>query len=154
MTYHFVVPCAAKKADQATAARELYLTDNFALFLDAAEAEAEATARDLGADVKVWILSAKHGLLDPDQVVAPYDVTMGDAEAVTVDQLAAQAVVRGLAYGDEVYAMLPKAYRELLAAALAQLDVTVADMFEAAVRGIGDQRGVACKVTRLAGEAL
>lgn len=141
--YVFVVPCGATKHDEPVPARELYRGSLFQYVLGNVVAEAEATRTELGAEVEVLILSAQYGLVGLDQVLAPYNTKMGDAASVSVEELAAQAVVRGIGYGTEVFGFLPKAYLARLEAALAELDVNVQNSFEA-VAGCGDQR----KVTR------
>lgn len=150
-TIHFIVPCGAAKATQAAPARELYLGQSFRLALAAAEAEAAATTRDLGIEARVLILSAKHGLVSPDAELEPYDVKVSDAEAIGPVALAASLVLAGVEEGDELYAMLPRAYRELLAEAAA--DLPVHDVYEAAP-GIGWQRGVASSLIRHEGLEL
>jgi hypothetical protein len=61
-----LVACVAGKLGRPAPARELYTSDWFR--------KARAYVEALGAP---WmILSAQHGLLDPAQVVAPYDATL------------------------------------------------------------------------------
>lgn len=61
-----LVACVAGKLDHPAEARELYRSDWFT--------KARAYVEAIGAP---WaILSAKHGLLDPAQVIAPYDETL------------------------------------------------------------------------------
>lgn len=131
----YVVPCGAAKAATATAARDLYTGAHFRNTLATAEAMA---AEDGGL---VLILSAKLGLIELDTVVAPYDVKMGDADAITPAGILTTAVELGLDELDpELYALLPAAYFDALAQALAPVDVYPADVYEAAP-GIGYQRG-------------
>ncbi|MET1155545.1 DUF6884 domain-containing protein [Arthrobacter sp.] len=59
--------CAARKLDRPAPARELYVSQLF----EKASAYAKAT-RD-----RWYILSAKHGLIHPDEVIEPYDVRLG-----------------------------------------------------------------------------
>lgn len=61
-----LVGCGAKKLDRAAPARDLYTG---ALFRKAA-AHAEVTCD------RWFILSAKHGLVRPDDVIEPYDVVL------------------------------------------------------------------------------
>lgn len=148
MTIYIVVPCGAAKLDLAAPARVLYTGSAFQHALRAAEGEAAATERDLGVETEVLILSALHGLVRLDQVLEPYNVKMGDPGSITVDALAVQVPQIGMAYGDEVYAMLPKAYRDRLTAAAYQAAfINVQDVYEAAP-GIGYQRGVASSLMR------
>lgn len=149
MQTYFVVACGARKGSAPAPARDLYTGSLFRHVLKGVEAEAKATARDLGRPVTVLVLSAAHGLVTLDEVLAPYDVRMGQPGAVTVEQVADTAADLGIEFGDEVYAFLPAAYREVLAEALAADDVTVHDTYEAAP-GIGYHRGVASTLARLA----
>lgn len=148
MTTYFVVPCGAAKLGSAAPARLLYTGSAFRHALAAAEGEAAATERDMGVETEVLILSALHGLVRLDEVIEPYDVKMGDGRSIDVRQLADQIDDHGIEYGDEIYAMLPKAYYRVLAAA-AELaaDIAVQDVYEAAP-GIGYQRGVASSLIR------
>ena len=134
-TIVYVVPCGAAKLDVAAPARELYTGSHFRNTL--------ATAEQLAAEEGglVLILSAKLGLIELDTVVAPYDVKMGDADAITPTAIRNGAVELGLDQLDpELYAFLPSAYYAALAQALEPLDLYVSDVYEAAP-GIGYQRG-------------
>lgn len=140
-----VIPCSAAKIDTAAPARDLYsASDNFRATLAAAESDAWDGAT-------VLILSALHGLLTLDQVVAPYNVKMGDPGSVTVETIAEQAQALGMTWEAraDVYAMLPGAYFRKLDAALRLDDVYAADVYEAAP-GIGYQRGTVSSIRRSA----
>lgn len=68
MTTHVaLVGCASAKLSRPAPARDLYTSPLFRK----ASAYAEATCD------RWFILSAKHGLLAPDEVVEPYDVKLG-----------------------------------------------------------------------------
>lgn len=149
MNTYFVVACGAAKGDAPAPARDLYTGTLFRHVLAGVTAEAEATARDLGRPVTVLVLSAAHGLVTLNTVVAPYDVRMGGTGSVTANDVADTAADLGIGYGDEVYAFLPTAYRTVLAEALAADDVLVHDGYEAAP-GVGYQRGVASALIRTA----
>lgn len=62
----FLVSCVSKKADEPAAARDLYLSPLFRLARQYVERQ----------EAEWFILSAEHGLLDPNRVVAPYDRTL------------------------------------------------------------------------------
>ncbi|HYW93073.1 MAG TPA: hypothetical protein VFA95_11560 [Gammaproteobacteria bacterium] len=62
-----LIACAAKKRERPAPARELYQSSLFRLSL--------AYAERLRPDA-IHILSAKHGLVDLDQLLAPYDLTL------------------------------------------------------------------------------
>ena len=61
-----IVSCVKQKRTSAAPARELYVSELFRGLRRYAEACADAW----------YILSAEHGLLHPDQVVAPYERTL------------------------------------------------------------------------------
>lgn len=144
---YLIIPCGADKSDHAAPARDLYTGGMFRMSLAAAESE----AADTGATV--LILSALHGLITLDTVLAPYNVKMGDAGSVTAEQVAEQADALGMLVENEmgdrradVYAFLPNAYFKVLDSALKPEGVYAAQVYEAC-GGIGEQRGV-CRVVR------
>lgn len=143
-TTYFIIPCGGAKLAHSAKASELYASPNFRLALAAAQAEAEATTRDLGVEARVLIMSALHGIVELDAELEPYDVKVGDADAIGPVALAASLVLAGVQEGDAIYAMLPRAYRELLEEAA---EVPVFDVYEAAP-GIGFQRGVSASLLR------
>lgn len=130
-----IIPCGAGKLDSPAPARDLYTGQMFRHTLAAAQAEADT----IGG--RVLILSAKHGLIDLDTVVSPYEQKMGQAGSVTPGTIAAQALALGIDWGAQVYTFLPAAYYEPLDQALKTLDVYAQDVYEATC-GIGDQRHV------------
>lgn len=136
-----IIPCGGKKLDHIAPAAELYQGSLFTYQLAAARAEA-------GEDGRVLILSALHGLLELDTLVAPYDVKMGDERSIEADELAAQLLDTGvLTDDDDVYALLPKAYLAVLDTAMRMVGfVPPAPVYEAC-GGIGEQRGV-CRIVR------
>lgn len=94
-----LIGCGKEKAISRSAARDLYIGT---LFRDRL-AYADATGSP------VWIVSAKHGLLRLDELVSPYDVTIGDLSEVDragwmlgvagrlVDEMPDNAHLRGIA---------------------------------------------------------
>lgn len=139
---YVIIPCGGEKATEATEARNLYTSSTFRMALEAAEASAD--------EVTVLVLSAKHGLITLDTVVAPYDTKMGQPGSVTADEVAAQAQAHGIVWGAaDVYAFLPSAYFKVLDEALRSDDVYAADVYEVN-SGIGDQRGICASVRRSA----
>ncbi|AER26381.1 hypothetical protein FIONNBHARTH_90 [Mycobacterium phage Fionnbharth] len=135
-----VIACAAAKLDEPVPAAELYTSANFRLMLRAARAQA-------GPGGRVLILSALHGLLDLDTVVAPYNVKMGDAGCIGAAALAAQLRARGLDVpGARITTLLPRAYAQRLAEAVALAgEAEQVDLF-ADAPGIGYQRAVASRL--------
>ena len=136
----YVIPCSARKAGRPMAARDLYAGQMTRHTLANAEALAQID-RDAGRPARVLVLSALHGLIDPDQVIAPYDCKMGAPGSITPALLAGQAWKLGIRNGSDVYALLPRAYYDVLDDALRRLDVYTQDVYEACA-GIGDQRHV------------
>lgn len=148
-----VVACAATKREYPATAADLYCSNHFTFMLSAARSEAADTTRVCGKPAGVAIVSALHGLVDLDTVIAPYDLKMGQPGACGPDLLAAQLCARR---PDEIIAMLPAAYLKVLSAGVHIVneagiaDIVLMDAFEAAP-GIGYQRGVAASLLRSAG---
>lgn len=84
--------CGNKKADTARPVRELYLGPYTRMCLR----WAERTAAQL-PDCDVLLLSARHGLVRPDDVVAPYNTRWGDPECIRYPELFRQVEGYGLA---------------------------------------------------------
>ena len=62
----YLVSCVSKKRDQPCAAGQLYQSSWFT----------KARAHVLAQSAPWYILSAEHGLIHPDQVIAPYERTL------------------------------------------------------------------------------
>lgn len=103
------------------------------------------TADRLGC---VLILSAKHGLLQLDDEIAPYDMTIGDPHAVPPGVVREQAAAL-IGPATEVVSLLPARYAALLDAA----GVTARHVL-AGTRGIGDQRARLARIVRTGWAAL
>ncbi len=136
-----VIPCCANKTAGAAPAEKLYDSDHFRFTLRAAQARAEV----IGA--RVWVLSARHGLVPLDRVIEPYDVTFGDPDAVTTDWVHGQLCVFGISH---VEALLPRRYLSVLSAAVEKLHrggsvMRFSDLYAGAA-GIGYQRGVLARL--------
>ena len=131
-------------------AGELYNSAPFRHALAAAKAEAKAHTHELGEPARVVILSAKHGLLELDEIVEPYDVTMSDAESIDSEDLATQLVVL---QPKAIVAMLPQAYSYRLRDAVELvadnpgIAISWHDTYEGTA-GIGEQRAVASSLRR------
>lgn len=132
-----IIPCSGKKADEACEAVDLYLGSFFSQVLD--------SARSLVDDEHILILSAKHGLITLDTVIAPYDLKMGQRGSVGVDTLIEQAIDLGIGVDDTVMTMLPKAYERQLNEAMTIVGPIPFDVFEANM-GIGDMKQTAKKI--------
>lgn len=71
-----LVACSAQKLGHAAAAKDLYVGDLFK--------KARAYAEQLGGS---WlILSAKHGLINPERVIEPYDECLADKTSAQRDK--------------------------------------------------------------------
>jgi len=139
----FIVPCGNEKLPRAAPARDLYTGSQFAYVFP----RAAAAARRTGGEV--FILSALHGLVEPDRVIEPYNKKMGEPGSIPVWRLAEQVRELGLA-GREVYAFLARPYYERLEAALNIEGGHAVDVFDVptkTVRGgriqLGEQKTVA-----------
>lgn len=78
-----LIACAAQKRPQLSKARDLYVSPLFKKNLRYAER--------LGPD-QIYILSAKYGLVDLDEEVEPYDLTLNAMPADEVKYWAAQVL--------------------------------------------------------------
>ncbi len=144
----YVIPCGGAKLARRAPASALYVGAMFRhTFDNATRCAALDVAAGLGP-ARVLILSARHGLVDPDQILEPYDLRIDQPGSVTAATLAAQALELGIDWGSQVYALLPRPYLARLDAALRTLDVYVQDVYQAATAGIGEQRRVNVNVGR------
>lgn len=137
MTTVALIPCGGEKLDHAAPAADLYTSSSFRLAL--------AAAHDIDDDVTVYVLSAKHGLVTLDTTLEPYDVKMGDTDAVTADVLAEQIEYLGLDTAD-VYGLLPSRYFTVADAAFRTAGSYISDIYEVNA-GIGDQRHICKTIT-------
>lgn len=134
----FVVPCGRAKAHRPAPARQLYTSAHFRFVL----AGVERTAGLAGGPVEVRVLSALHGLVNPDDVLEPYDLTMADPGSIDAERLGAQLAALAHGAAMEVDAYLPRIYlARLVKAAELTGGCAVHDRY-AGCRGIGDQRQV------------
>lgn len=141
-----IVPCSKEKAWDLDPARgavpagEAYVSDFHRLTRRYAEAHAG----------RVLILSAKHGLLDLDDLVpGPYDVTFsrpGDP-VVSRETLAAQARAKGLEGYEELWVVCPDDYLREVELAVAGSPVRVV----APLRGMGGLEDMARFLERTLG---
>lgn len=102
MTPLVIVACGAKKVEEPINAGRLYTG---ALFRSSYSWACSAVGRN-----RVRILSAKYGLLHPDDLVAPYDVRLGDPASISVDGVQVQAIDLGLIDEPEVIVVGGKDY--------------------------------------------
>lgn len=126
----FLVSCVSEKHNRPMPARELYLSPWF----QKARAFVE---RQVG---EWFILSAKYGLVAPDQVIAPYNETLNE-KTVAVRREWSRKVVQDLRArctpGTSVVFLAGEKYRELLVPALRERGCNVEVPMEGL--GIGEQ---------------
>ena len=126
----YLVSCVSKKREQACAARDLYVSDLFRKARRFAEA----------SGYPWFILSAEHGLVAPDQVIAPYERTLNTMRAADRcawgERVAAQ-LAEAVPDLSRVVFLAGERYREFLARHLASRGVEVSVPMEGL--GIGQQ---------------
>jgi len=125
-----LVSCVSSKTAEANPAENLYTSPLFR--------KASSYARQI-AD-QWYILSAEHGLLDPETVIEPYDKTlnrMRDAERRAWARHVTMQLEDILVPGDRVVFLAGKRYRENLVGAIREMGCTVEIPMEGL--GIGKQ---------------
>ena len=106
----WLVSCGKSKLDEPAPARDLYTGDLFRKSLGLALAMQPTT---------VFVLSALHGVVDLDEIVAPYDATLPERYTVSVAMWAG-AVIRQLGlrgydlYRDRFIGLAPRRYLDPL----------------------------------------
>lgn len=103
----YLVSCVSKKCATPSRARDLYISDWFMK----ARAYVEAT------DNPWFILSAEHGLVSPDEVLAPYERTLNTMSAserkIWATKVKAQ-MQASLPPADRIVVLAGQRYREFL----------------------------------------
>ncbi len=102
-----LVSCVKSKRTTATPAKDLYISALFHGLRRYAEVNADAW----------YILSAEHGLLNPEQIVEPYEKTlnkMGSRQRVEWAEEVQRRLLRVLPEGAEVIVLAGQRYREHL----------------------------------------
>lgn len=97
-----VTPCGARKLDKPARAAELYTGSYFRASIK--------YARTLAPDDRIRILSARHGLIPLDRLVAPYELRFGQPGALDVPDLIGQAVEQKLTDADPVIVLGGREY--------------------------------------------
>ncbi|MGW3391919.1 DUF6884 domain-containing protein [Streptomyces cinereoruber] len=125
-----IVSCGGRKSttEQPVPAGEMYCGSYHLALRRAADA---LTAQD--GTVRVLILSALYGFVDLDDLIAFYDLRMGDDGSVTGEKLRQQAADLGVLHAD-VIVLGPRAYVEACRAVWPRLTDVLAG-----TRGIGEQ---------------
>jgi uncharacterized protein DUF6884 len=130
-----IIGCGARKRAEPAEAASMYTGPYFRSCL--------ATALAVAPRERIYILSARYGLLALADPIKPYDLTIGQPGAVTAAQLADQATARGLG-GQHVTALCNARYAALIRQVWDDVSTPLAGL------GIGRQRHVLA-VLRAAG---
>ncbi|NUK53372.1 hypothetical protein HRW14_24480 [Streptomyces lunaelactis] len=131
-----VVPCSAAKlvTTVPVPAADLYVGPFHRLCRRAAHAIA-------GSAGTVLVLSAANGFVTLDELLAPYELRMGEAGCVRPDQLRAQAERLGLGRARQLVALGGRAYVDAVAAVRPDVLRPLTGC-----RGIGQQRARLCRI--------
>jgi hypothetical protein len=124
-----IIPCGREKLDRPAPAGQLYVGGQHRL----ARKAADALTGQFGGTVR--ILSAWYGLLDVGDGVFPYDVTVGDTDAIGAAELRVQCTAR-LTDPGVIVSLLPGKYARLLDTAAGRPIVHLLD----GSRGLLEQR--------------
>lgn len=127
-----LVSCVSKKAAAPAPARDLYLSDWFQ--------KARAFVESRGGPW--YVLSAKYGLVHPDEIIEPYDHTL-TTMSISARKAWAQRVARQLElerfHAQTIVVLAGRRYREFLMPALQRM----ADSVEVPMEGLGIGRQLA-----------
>lgn len=126
-----VIGCGAAKLDHPAPAASLYTGQHFRACLRA--------ARALVPDDRIFVLSARYGLVGLAAELEPYDLRLGQPGSVTVLDVTRQAVAGGLA-GRPVLALCSARYVDVLRPAFPGVRAPLAGL------GIGRQRHVLASI--------
>ncbi|WP_433332502.1 DUF6884 domain-containing protein [Spirillospora sp. CA-294931] len=127
-----VVGCGGAKLDRPAPAGQMYVGTFHRLCRQAAER--------LRPD-RLFILSAKYGLVRPDHYIRPYDIRIGDPDQVQPERLERQAKKEGCWYADLVIVLAGHAYVDLTRTVWPD---AVAPL--AGARGIGEMRAILTEI--------
>lgn len=127
-----IVSCGGRKSttEQPLPAGEMYCGSYHVALRRAADALA---TQDQNSTARVLILSALHGFVALDDLIAPYNLRMGDEGSVPAERLRQQAADLG-ALDADVIVLGPRAYVEACRAVWPKLTDLLAG-----TRGIGEQ---------------
>ena len=103
----YLVSCVGKKGNRPVPAKDLYRSTWFKLARAWVEREAAPW----------FILSAKHGLVDPDAVIAPYDETLNKMPVAARrdwSERVKSQVVKSIPNGGEIVIFAGRRYREFI----------------------------------------
>ena len=99
-----LIPCGFRKSATKQPAHLLYEGAGFTMGL--------TWARTMAADKDIRIVSAMHGLVPLDRVLAPYNLKMGQPGSVSAGFIRNQAITQGIDKEQVVVAALPAAYAD------------------------------------------
>ena len=132
-----LVACGARKTEQPSEAGSLYVGG----YHRAARRAADALTA-YGTSGLILIISARHGLLDLNQVIAPYEQRLGRIGSITARTLHRQAGERGL-LDSTVTVLAGRGYVELARRVWPSAAAPLLD-----VGGIGQQLAALSRIAR------
>jgi hypothetical protein len=143
---YVIIPCGAAKGPVAAPVEELYTGSMFQ--------DALTTARQMFTDDRIFVLSAKHGLMPLGTVIEPYEQQIGKPGAVEWNDVSVQLQQLGIEFAN-VLSLLPKNYHALLKRStegIGGLGVTrhrlkIEQAFEG-TKGIGEQKAVLAQLRK------
>lgn len=102
--------CVKNKSEHPCAARDMYISDLFKKSLSYAE--------QLSESATIYILSAKYGLLELDQQIEPYELTLNTMNKKQrkewTDKVLMQCKEKNISFDEETVFLCGKKYREFL----------------------------------------
>lgn len=99
-----IITCGSKKLTFPTAAQNMYIGSFF-------KAQLQWAKKHFHED-KIFILSAKYGLLKLNDVIEPYNIKMGDKGSVDLIKISQQ--IKKYKINTKIYSSAGKEYRKLL----------------------------------------
>ena len=129
-----LVACGALKLPHLAPAAVLYTGQHFRAALSA--------ARSLAPDERVFILSARYGLVRLGDVIAPYDLTIGQPGAIRAEHITEQARQMRLDHERRVVVLAPARYAALCRRTWPNIETPLAGL------GIGYQRGALARIRK------
>ena len=104
------ISCVKNKNDYPCAARDMYVSDLFKKSLTYSELVTESS--------NIYILSAKYGLLELNQQIEPYELTLNTMNKKQrkewADKVLTQCKEKGISFDEETMFLCGKKYREFL----------------------------------------
>lgn len=100
-----IIPCGARKQTHLCMAKDMYIGSYHKTCL--------RYARSIVPEGRIYILSAKYGLLTLDKIITPYNIKMGDVGCVTIEIVKKQAKELGLINDEDIIALGGKLYRDI-----------------------------------------